>query len=225
MTKKRFTHINEDIFQYGEWYCSAKSEHCADVIATALNELIEDNEQLKKELEDAKLDVKIYKNANTTFGNVYDENEQLKDSLLSTSKELQYGVKKVQKLAKENEQLKIQLQNTSDQRDEFHRGARENANRIGKLEKENEQLKQQIQEVKTDEKQLSISFMGYKMQLIEVLQQNYNYAYNQRQKNLDKSIVARTYEVLAQTVYHIAETMNVDIERFPKYEEDDGDVE
>jgi len=44
-------------------------------------------------------------------------------------------------LAEENEQLKTQLQNTSSQRDEFHRGARENANRIGKLEKENEQLK------------------------------------------------------------------------------------
>ena len=37
-----------------------------------------------------------------------EENEQLNDSLLSTSKELQYGVKKVQKLAKENEQLKQQ---------------------------------------------------------------------------------------------------------------------
>ena len=44
-------------------------------------------------------------------------------------------------LYEENEQLKTQLQNTSRQRDEFHRGARENANRIGKLEKENEQLK------------------------------------------------------------------------------------
>ena len=87
------------------------------------------------------------------------------------------------------------------------------------LRKENEQLKETINEVKTDEKQLSISFMDYKMQLIEVLQQNYNYAYSQRQKNLDKLLVAKTYEVLAQTVYHIAETMNVDIERFPR----DGD--
>ena len=92
---------------------------------------------------------------------------------------------------------------------------------LNKLSEENEQLKQTISEVKNDEKQLSISFMDYKMQLIEVLQQNYNYAYSQRQKNLDKSIVAKTYEVLAQTVWHIAETMNVDIERFPR----DGDVE
>jgi len=85
-----------------------------------------------------------------------------------------------------------------------------------KLKKENGGLKQELYDCKEDEKQLSISFMDYKMQLIEVLQQNYNYAYNQRQKNLDDSIVARTYEVLYQTIYNIAETMNVDIERFPK---------
>lgn len=47
MVKKRFTNINEDIFQYGEWYCSAGGVHCADVIATALNELITENERLK----------------------------------------------------------------------------------------------------------------------------------------------------------------------------------
>ena len=50
-------------------------------------------------------------------------------------------VKLLNELHEENEQLKTQLQNTSDQRDEFHRGARENANRVGKLEKENGQLR------------------------------------------------------------------------------------
>ena len=55
---------------------------------------------------------------------------------------VQLFVKRLNELNEENEQLKFQLQNTSDQRDEFHRGARENANRVGKLEKENEQLKQ-----------------------------------------------------------------------------------
>ncbi|MBR0059623.1 MAG: hypothetical protein IJP99_09870 [Methanobrevibacter sp.] len=120
------------------------------------------------------------------------------------------------RLADENEQLKQSLHNKMDSDAWWEKKATE---RVEELEKENEQLKQTINEVKTDEKQLSISFMDYKMQLIEVLQQNYNYAYSQRQKNLDKSIVARTYEVLAQTVYHIAETMNVDIERFPR----DGD--
>ena len=51
-------------------------------------------------------------------------------------------------LAKENEQLKMQLQNTSAQRDEFYRGARENANRVGKLEKENEQLRKEVEDLK-----------------------------------------------------------------------------
>ena len=58
--------------------------------------------------------------------------------------------------------------------------------------------------------------MDYKMQLNEILQQNYNYAYNQRQRNLDNSLIAKTYEVLAYTIFNIGETMNVDIERFPK---------
>lgn len=88
-------------------------------------------------------------------------------------------------------------------------------NLLNKLNNENEQLKKEIVECKNNEKQLSISFMGYKMQLIEVLQQNYDYAYGQRQKNLDNSIVARSYELLYQTIDIIAETMNVDIERFP----------
>ena len=49
MTKKRFVNKGKDIFQYDGWWCSAGGEHCADVIATALNELLEENEQLKKE--------------------------------------------------------------------------------------------------------------------------------------------------------------------------------
>lgn len=45
----RFTNVKKDIFQYGEWYCSAGGEHCADVIATALNMLTMENEELRKE--------------------------------------------------------------------------------------------------------------------------------------------------------------------------------
>ena len=54
---------------------------------------------------------------------------------------------KLNELYEENEQLKTQLQNTSDQRDEFYRGARENANRVGQLEKENKELKKQREEL------------------------------------------------------------------------------
>ena len=53
-------------------------------------------------------------------------------------------VDELNSLSDENEQLKTVLKNTSDQRNEFHRAARENANRVGKLEKENEQLKRQL---------------------------------------------------------------------------------
>lgn len=56
------------------------------------------------------------------------------------------------KIRIENEQLKTLLQNTSVQRDEFHRGARENANRVGKLEKENEQLKKELEDALLDVK-------------------------------------------------------------------------
>lgn len=58
-----------------------------------------------------------------------------------------YWRNKAKQLEEENKQLKMQLQNTSAQRDEFHRGARENANRIGELEKENEQLKEILKDI------------------------------------------------------------------------------
>lgn len=51
MTKKRFINKGKHIFQHGEWWCSARGEHCADVIATAMNELINENKQLKSLLE------------------------------------------------------------------------------------------------------------------------------------------------------------------------------
>ena len=61
------------------------------------------------------------------LNNLSDENDQLKQS----KKELQF-----------------QLNICADHRNEFHRGARENANRVGKLEKENEQLKKENNELK-----------------------------------------------------------------------------
>lgn len=89
MTEKLFVNIGNEIFLNGKWWCSVNGEHCADVITPALNELLD-----------------------------------------------------------ENEQLKTQLQNISDQRDEFHRVARENANRVGKLEKEIESLVCENQQLK-----------------------------------------------------------------------------
>lgn len=50
MTEKRFVNIKDEIHLNGEWWCSANGEHCADVITTALNELLDENEQLKAQL-------------------------------------------------------------------------------------------------------------------------------------------------------------------------------
>lgn len=52
MTEKRFKNKGKDILQNNEVWCIANSEHCADVISTALNELINENEQLKQQLKD-----------------------------------------------------------------------------------------------------------------------------------------------------------------------------
>lgn len=52
-----------------------------------------------------------------------------------------------EKLKSENEDMRRLINNISLQRDEFHRGARENANHVGKLKKENKKLKSIIKEV------------------------------------------------------------------------------
>jgi len=63
---------------------------------------------------------------------------KFKDEWL-TDKEV---VDKLNELAEENKEIKIQYDNLKAQRDEFHRGARENANRVGQLEKENKELQE-----------------------------------------------------------------------------------
>lgn len=46
---KQFVNVGNEIYQGGEWWCSAGGEHCADVIATALNEQSEKINELEKE--------------------------------------------------------------------------------------------------------------------------------------------------------------------------------
>ena len=48
MTAKRFTINGKEIIQNKQVWCVANSEHCADVIATAMNELAEENERLQR---------------------------------------------------------------------------------------------------------------------------------------------------------------------------------
>ena len=48
MAVKRFTVNGKEIVQDKQVWCVANSEHCADVIATAMNELYEENERLRR---------------------------------------------------------------------------------------------------------------------------------------------------------------------------------
>ena len=105
------------------------------------------------------------------------------------------SAKLLNELAEENEQLKKQWK---EKRHEDINELSVIAMRFKALEKENKQLKEQLSEAKTDEKQLGISFMGYKMKLIEVLQKKYD-------KVKGKTLYADVYT-------EIAEEMGVDLE-------------
>lgn len=87
-------------------------------------------ELIKKYGSSSDIDLLITNNGNNmTYQEVADllnENEQLKS---------------------ENEDMKRLINNISLQRDEFHRGARENANRVGKLKRENKELKEEHERV------------------------------------------------------------------------------
>lgn len=82
---------------------------------------------------------------------------------------------------------------------------------LNNLHEENQSLKEQLSEAKADEKQLGISFMEFKMKLIDVLQRNYEYAENQRQKYLDNAMIEKPYDMMRITVKGIADELGVDI--------------
>lgn len=83
---------------------------------------------------------------------------------------------------------------------------------LNNLYNENEQLKFKLEEVKSDEKQLGISFMEFKMKLIEKLQIHYDYATEQKQKNLNDIFVAKAYDIIRYDIKKLAEEMGVDLE-------------
>lgn len=66
------------------------------------------------------------------------EINELYDCVFDRNEELE---KENEQLKSENEDMRRLINNISHQRDEFHHGARENANHVGKLEKENKELK------------------------------------------------------------------------------------
>ena len=92
MTRKRFKNIGKDIFQYGNWWCAANGEHCAEVISIALNQLVEENEMLK------------HKNRKLTY-----TNGEYMDLSLRQRHKLDEREDENTELKKENEQLKSKL--------------------------------------------------------------------------------------------------------------------
>lgn len=147
---------------------------------------------------------------------IYDlsENGDILENMLEIENMMNQLDNENQKIKEENEELKTQLQNTSDQRNEFYRGARENANRVGKLEKENEQLKQLIKKL---EKQIYLTHMASMFSTVKSwkgdVSKRYKYSeetdniydtantYGQYNKILDKKEVVmllNEYETLLQ---------------------------
>ena len=149
--------MTEKQFEFREVNCGAiipkvydnKKQQYANLFECVdwLNDLHEENMQLKQQREEL-----FYRERDTKneWRELKKENEQLKQKV-NFYKDFQ---KDARELEKENEQLKSEngdmkrlINNISLQRDEFLRGARENANCVGKLIKENKQLKLTIKEV------------------------------------------------------------------------------
>lgn len=78
---KRFVNIENEIHLNDKWWCSAKGEHCADVITTALNELYEENEQLK-------MIIATLQNMEMENADLGQENKKLKHHIKKLEKEL-----------------------------------------------------------------------------------------------------------------------------------------
>ena len=68
------------------------------------------------------------------------------DKVLRFEKYNQEHLEENDRLREDKQDLQIMLNQCRDQRNEFHRGARENANRVGKLERENERLTNRVLE-------------------------------------------------------------------------------
>lgn len=109
---KRFRAIGKEIWQDNGIWCVCGGEHCADVISTAINELLEEKEILELQLKSATNEIdKLMDEINTLTDTCHDcckeireENEQLKEE----NKELK----------EENEQLKQYIKQIDD--GEFH---------------------------------------------------------------------------------------------------------
>ena len=108
MTEKRFYTDGQYVMQDGEVYVICNGEHNADVVATALNELLDKNEELKREKERYKQLSEIRnENINNRILTLKEfinncEDEKVKNTL----EDFFYSEVKEYDLAKENRKLK-----------------------------------------------------------------------------------------------------------------------
>lgn len=84
MTEKCFKAIGKEIWKGNRIWCVCGGEHCADVIATAMNEFIKENEQLNQEVQEY---IKALNKTLEEKEELWKENEQLQNEL-ADAKEL-----------------------------------------------------------------------------------------------------------------------------------------
>ena len=97
---ERFVSEGKDILQYGEWWCSAGGEHCADVIATALNMITDENEGLKNMVE---YSYEEHKRCVDNYVDKIKEVEKENDELKQEIKQLQFRIIDMLDFIKEND--------------------------------------------------------------------------------------------------------------------------
>ena len=105
MTEKRFTVYGKEIVQDNECWAVAYSEYNADVIATALNELNDENQELQGKYDAQK---QLFCQLNSDKNNIWQdyqdlkkENEQLKSELKGLRKKYNDFSETVDKRLKE----------------------------------------------------------------------------------------------------------------------------
>lgn len=111
MTEKRFYTDGRCVMQKGEVWVVAEGEHSADVIATALNELIEERNKLQFDynMEVLKKDKEI-KQLEEAYLTLKHRHSLLHDECLEAECDRDSLKKDVISLEKENEQLKQELE-------------------------------------------------------------------------------------------------------------------